>query len=94
MDNLLGEVDGDDGGGAAHTSQVVRHDVVLELEVVHHSGGQRRHGVEGRAMADDSINLRKEQSPVRRRVTCAYHISRKKTIPLHYIPVLAIHFFP
>jgi hypothetical protein len=58
VDDLLCEVNGNDGCGAAHTRQVVGHDVVLELEVVHNSGRQRRHGVESRAMADDSIDLR------------------------------------
>ena len=38
LQQLLGQSDGDDAGGAAHARQVVRHDVGAHLEVVHNHG--------------------------------------------------------
>ena len=54
---LLGQADRDDAGGAAHARQVVRHRVGPELEVVHDHGRQGGGRVEEGAVDDQDVDV-------------------------------------
>ncbi len=60
--HLHGQIHSNDGCGAAHAGQVEGADAALELEVVHHRRRQRRRRVEGRAIHDQAINLRRSMT--------------------------------
>uniref|UniRef100_J3LAR7 Uncharacterized protein n=1 Tax=Oryza brachyantha TaxID=4533 RepID=J3LAR7_ORYBR len=57
LEEVLGEIDGEQAGAAAHAPQVVAGDVAAELVVVHHHGGQRRRRVEQAAVDDEDADV-------------------------------------
>ena len=58
LQQLLGEGDGDDAGGAAHAADAVGHHIRPHLEAVHDAGAQARRGAVQRAVGDEDVDLR------------------------------------
>ena len=57
LQQLFGQVDGNDASRAAHTSQIVRHNVGAHFEVVDEHCRQRGSGVEQAAVDHQNVNL-------------------------------------
>ena len=57
LQQLLGQGDRDDAGGAAHAAERVGDDVTPHLEMVYHHGGQGRRRVEQGAVDDDGVHV-------------------------------------
>ncbi|KAB8102976.1 hypothetical protein EE612_035136, partial [Oryza sativa] len=57
LQQVLGEIDGQQAGTAPHPAEVVADDIPPQLVVVHNHGGQRRRRVEQAAIDDNHTNV-------------------------------------